>query len=529
MAMISAFLVTFVCLFIAPAQAACVNPAGLEGEKIYNSSEKMMQFCNGTNWVAMACKNTNNIAPGPCNVPWGGTIPSGSDVTAYQTASVPFGNTCTSETRSCNNNVLSGSYSFGTCTINPAANCARPWGGTVNHGSNITAYQNALEPFGGSCSSETRACFNGTLDGSYTNQTCSVDPGDCNLPWGGTISHTQTVTAYLNPTEPFGGSCTSEIRTCTGGTLSGTYTNQNCIVDDGSCALPWGGSIAHGNNVTAYLNLSEPPGGSCSSETRNCTAGSLSGSYTRQTCSVQSPDSTPNSFNFSNQSGVSRSTLIYSSTLTITGINVPTSVSISGSGSPRFSINGGSYVTSGTITNGQTLRLRLTSSSSYSSTFSATVNVGGVTDSWSVTTSSAPVGCSLPWGGSISHGSSVTAYQSSSVPCGGSCNSQTRSCNNGFLSGSYTNSNCSVGSCGTSCGSLAQYQWTTYTIVGASNSTQSSPSACRSWCDSISTTHCCVYNSSSNNCRSYTNSACKGMWQNATPPTGDFFYGVRCY
>src|SRR5690606_11400056 len=49
---------------------------------------------------------------------------------------------------------------------------------------------------------------------------------------------------------------------------------------------------------------------------------------------------------------------------------------------------------------------------------------------------------------SVAHGSSVTAYQSSTVPYGSSCTggsqSQTRTCNNGTLSGSYQYASCSV-------------------------------------------------------------------------------------
>jgi|GEM_PF-5082842 len=55
--------------------------------------------------------------------------------------------------------------------------------------------------------------------------------------------------------------------------------------------------------------------------------------------------------------------------------------------------------------------------------------------------------CSLPWGGSIASGTSVTAYASSSVACGSSCASQTRTCTNGVLSGTYTASACSVSAC----------------------------------------------------------------------------------
>jgi hypothetical protein len=55
--------------------------------------------------------------------------------------------------------------------------------------------------------------------------------------------------------------------------------------------------------------------------------------------------------------------------------------------------------------------------------------------------------CTLPWGGSINHGQSVTAYQSSSVVCGGSCVSQTRTCSLGVLSGTFTRQACTTQSC----------------------------------------------------------------------------------
>lgn len=55
--------------------------------------------------------------------------------------------------------------------------------------------------------------------------------------------------------------------------------------------------------------------------------------------------------------------------------------------------------------------------------------------------------CTLPWGGTIASGASVTAYQAANVACGGSCTSQTRTCNNGILSGTYTAQSCSVDAC----------------------------------------------------------------------------------
>ena len=46
--------------------------------------------------------------------------------------------------------------------------------------------------------------------------------------------------------------------------------------------------------------------------------------------------------------------------------------------------------------------------------------------------------CTLPWGGSLPHGESVTAYAEGSIPAGTTCSSEMRTCNDGNLSGSFT-------------------------------------------------------------------------------------------
>lgn len=55
--------------------------------------------------------------------------------------------------------------------------------------------------------------------------------------------------------------------------------------------------------------------------------------------------------------------------------------------------------------------------------------------------------CPLPWGGMLANGASTTGYSTSTVPCGSSCVSETRTCTNGILSGSFNNAVCTVGSC----------------------------------------------------------------------------------
>lgn len=62
-----------------------------------------------------------------------------------------------------------------TVAINPPANCTAPWGAPVLSGSSVTAYQSASVTFPSPCISEPRTCTNGVLSGTFTNQSCVVN------------------------------------------------------------------------------------------------------------------------------------------------------------------------------------------------------------------------------------------------------------------------------------------------------------------------------------------------------------------
>lgn len=112
-----------------------------------------------------------------CLLPWGGTVAHAASVTAYATASDPA--TCVSETRTCNNGTLSGTYQYQSCSvITPGTDCTAPWGAIITNGGNVTAYQTQNPP--ATCIFETRTCTNGTLSGSYLHQNCTVTPVTCN-------------------------------------------------------------------------------------------------------------------------------------------------------------------------------------------------------------------------------------------------------------------------------------------------------------------------------------------------------------
>ena len=72
----------------------------------------------------------------------GQTIEPGESALFYQAANVPYGQTCSSQTRSCNNGTLSGSYTFTSCRVNvaPTVAISSPIAGaTVSGTINLTA------------------------------------------------------------------------------------------------------------------------------------------------------------------------------------------------------------------------------------------------------------------------------------------------------------------------------------------------------------------------------------------------------
>src|SRR5687767_2127273 len=95
-------------------------------------------------------------------------------------------------------------------------------------------------------------------------------------------------------------------------------------------------------------------------------------------------DTTPDAFSFATQTNVAPETLIESEPVTITGINLPASLSIAGG---EYSIEGRPYRDGpGTVLNDQQVRIRVRSSSESSGDVSATLTIGGVSGTFAVKT-----------------------------------------------------------------------------------------------------------------------------------------------
>jgi hypothetical protein len=97
----------------------------------------------------------------------------------------------------------------------------------------------------------------------------------------------------------------------------------------------------------------------------------------------------PPTLSFINLTGQDTSKTLSSNTILVTGFAGAQTISISGSGTPQFSIGGAAFSnTPTTITSGQTLQLQLTSPATASTTYTATLTIGSTTTTWSVTTAS---------------------------------------------------------------------------------------------------------------------------------------------
>lgn len=293
------------------------------------------------------------------------------------------------------------------CALNPnAAGCSSIAaklkctfnGQEYTEGQSVTAYLASAVASTASCQSETRRCDGGSLTGSYQYSNCVVNaPASC-LFNGQTIAHGQSANAFQSSTVAYGATCASEARTCNNGSLSGSYSFASCAPNSPAACLFNGQTLAHGSAVKAFQNSSVAFGNNCVSEDRVCNNGTLTGSYNFASCNVDAAASCL----FNGQ----------------------------------------------TIAHGASARAYLTSSVAYGSNCAAqdrTCNNGTLTGSYSFASCNVNAAASCLFNNqTIAHGQSVTAFGASTAPYGSTCSAQSRTCNNGVLSGTYTYASCTV-------------------------------------------------------------------------------------
>jgi uncharacterized delta-60 repeat protein len=192
-----------------------------------------------------------------------------------------------------------------------------------------------------------------------------------------------TVTLTVNRSDGLGGAVSVNYATANGSAVagedfqaaSGTLTWANGNADPRTITLSLIDDTVVENDEAFTLTLSAPAGGA--------TLGNSVATITVRSEDIP-PDTTPEPFSFVDQSDLPPNAEVQSNAITVSGINAPAPISVTGG---EYSVNGGAFTAAaGVVPNGATVRVRLTSSSSYSTTVSAVLSIGGVSDAFDVTT-----------------------------------------------------------------------------------------------------------------------------------------------
>lgn len=115
--------------------------------KVWNS-DKANDFCDASGCTADRCCDTSATC-----ADWSGTCPTYKIANDNSTSCVGNADIC-SETKCCRT----------------PSNC-----GNIAHNETVTRYQASTVPYGQLCASETRTCDDGALSGSYTFESCTVE------------------------------------------------------------------------------------------------------------------------------------------------------------------------------------------------------------------------------------------------------------------------------------------------------------------------------------------------------------------
>lgn len=222
--------------------------------------------------------------------------------------------------------------------------------GSINPGDFVQVVGTASGAFGGNT---TVRLVIGGIEGDYSINTRAADttPDQFNLGAANNVAlSTEAYSAQVTITG---------IEAPATMTLRGAGTGQYQINGPGDGSGSWFTSDTTVNNGDRVQVRHVSAAANSTSITSTLTVGGVASNFTSTTVGA---DNTPDPFGFNAKNFLLPGVMVVSNVVTITGINVPTTVSTV-YGLAQVSINGGAYSTSGTITNGQTLQVRMLTSS----------------------------------------------------------------------------------------------------------------------------------------------------------------------
>jgi Domain of unknown function DUF11/Outer membrane protein beta-barrel domain len=277
-----------------------------------------------------------------------------------------------------------------TCTPSTGASCTASGSGDLNTSGltlpsnasvtyKITGTLDANTPCGSTVTNSANADF------GSTSTFVDPDPGNNTASVSSTV--TCNVTLLANPgTLSFGPQTVGAPSAAQ--TVTVTGTNAALISH-----ITTTGDFTQTNDCNAALTSAT----SCTIEVSfvPSSEGTLNGTLVITSNSVSSPtsvtlsgtgtNSVPSPFALAALNNVTPGSMQVSNPITVTGTNVPTTISVS-SGA-EYSINGGPFTSKpGIVSPGAQVTVRITSSASYSTQVSAVLTIGGVSERFNVTT-----------------------------------------------------------------------------------------------------------------------------------------------
>jgi len=296
---------------------------------------------------------------------------SSGSITAPTASSVTFNNPASANTTATVN--LSATGSGGTLEYACEVGDTTPdnWQSgntfTIARGSSGTVYAQARRS-----STDTSNTVNASRPGFLTGDT-AVAASSSNIANGATSASTTLSSATAGETYA--------VRVNDG--------SSNLATRTGNGSLSFTSSLPSSGNTSTYEIFVRRP----------TSTGGDGSTYTATndtfTVSMSSPaqDTTPNAFDLADVGPVAAGTVATATPVTITGMDANCPCSVSGQGSPQLTVgSGGVWTTSSTINPNNTISVRLTAPTAYSSTHTATLTIGTETDDIIVTSAAAPSG-----------------------------------------------------------------------------------------------------------------------------------------
>lgn len=244
--------------------------------------------------------------------------------------------------------------------------------GTIRAGDEITVRHTNSSSFYTTTSSTLTV---GGVSATYTSRTPARDtlPRNFNLGIVGNTLGTNVLASVSGTINVSGINAPTPISI-----INGTYNINN------GPYTAVAGTVNEGDQVRVRFTTSSLPS---TAKTITLNIGGITDSVTHTTIAG---DTTPDAFSFAVQTGVALSSTIISAPITVSGIDQNVQASIADG---EMSVNGGSYGSNSvTVQDGDTIRVRHTSSSTVSDNTDSVLTVGGVTGTFtSVTTSSTAV------------------------------------------------------------------------------------------------------------------------------------------